>query len=118
MREQRYLPQPHGAAAAAAGQQFAIRAERHHEHALGAGLEGRADGLAGGRVPQPHGAVAVGAGQQLAVGLNATQVTRYWALVTWRVLPTGRPVVGFHSRTMPSPSPVASSLPLGLNATP
>ena len=35
---------------------------------LGAGVEGRADGAAGGRVPQPHRAVAAGAGQQLAVG--------------------------------------------------
>ena len=29
-----------------------------------------------------------------------------------------RPVTGFHNRTMPSASPVASSLPSGLNATP
>ena len=35
---------------------------------LGAGVQRRADGAAGGRVPQPHRAVAVGAGQQLAVG--------------------------------------------------
>src|SRR5207244_9005674 len=54
----------------------------------------------------------------LPLGLNATQITPYWALVAWRVLPTGRPVAVFHSRTVPSPSPVASSLPLGLNATP
>ncbi len=30
----------------------------------------------------------------------------------------GRPVAGFHSRTVPSPPALASSLPLGLNATP
>ena len=33
-------------------------------------------------------------------------------------LPTGRPVAGSHSRTVPSPSALASSLPSGLNATP
>ena len=32
--------------------------------------------------------------------------------------PTGRPVAGFHSRTVPSPSELASSVPSGLNATP
>ena len=31
--------------------------------------------------------------------------------------PTGWRVAGFHARTVPSPSPVASSLPSGLNAT-
>ena len=29
----------------------------------------------------------------------------------------GRPVAGFHSRTVPSPPALASSLPSGLNAT-
>ena len=32
--------------------------------------------------------------------------------------PTGRPVAGFHSRTLSSPPVLASSLPSGLNATP
>ena len=32
--------------------------------------------------------------------------------------PTGRPVAGFHSRTVPSASALASSVPSGLNATP
>ena len=31
--------------------------------------------------------------------------------------PTGWPVTGTHSRTVPSPAPLASSLPSGLNAT-
>ena len=64
------VPQPHRAVGAGAGQQLAVGAERHPEHAVpgAGGVEGRADGLAGGRVPQPHRAVAVGAGQQLAVG--------------------------------------------------
>ena len=33
-------------------------------------------------------------------------------------MPTACPVAGFHSRTVPSPSALASSLPSGLNATP
>ena len=80
-------------------------------------VEGRADGLAGGRVPQPHRAVAAGAGQQLAVGAERHPVTPHRALA-WRGAPTGRPVAGFHSRTVPSPPALASSLPSGLNATP
>ena len=40
------------------------------------------------------------------------------AELVWRVLPAGRPVAGFHSRTVPSPPVLASSLPSGLNATP
>src|SRR5215475_11557981 len=32
--------------------------------------------------------------------------------------PTGRPVAGFHSRMVPSPPALASSLPSRLNATP
>ena len=62
------VPQPHHAVAAGAGQQLAIGAERHPEHAPpGTGVQGRADAAAGGRVPQPHHAVGAGAGQQLAV---------------------------------------------------
>ena len=120
------VPQPHRAVAAGAGQQLAVGAERHRRHAvLGAGLEGRADGAAGGRVPQPHRAVAAGAGQQLAVGaerhrgavrLPSGNVARL--ALACRGAPTGRPVAGFHSRTVPSPPALASSLPSGLNATP
>ncbi len=91
--EYRCLPHAHGAVEAAAGQQLAVAGEHQHEYGvLGAGLDGRPDGLAGGRA-------------------------RRWVLVAWRVA-TGRPVAGFHSRTVPSPQPAASSLPSGLNATP
>ena len=75
MREYRYLPQPHGAVGATAGQQLAVGAERHRDHAV------------------------LGAAQMMGA-------------------PTGWPVAGFHSRTVPSPPPLASSLPSGLNATP
>src|ERR1700730_2196733 len=54
----------------------------------------------------------------LPSGLNATTDT---ALAgpepVWMGAPTGRPVAGSHARTVPSPSPVASSLPSGLNAS-
>ena len=84
----------------------------------GACLEGVADGLAGGRVPQPDRAVTVGAGQYLAVGLNATPFTPLPLCACLEGGPDGRPVTGFHSRTVPSPSALASILPSGLNATP
>ena len=122
------VPQPHRAVAVGAGQQLAIRAERHPRHAvLGAGgVEGRADGLAGGRVPQPHRAVAVGAGQQLAVRAErhpvhtalGAPVYNALGVEAWRGAPTAWPVTGFHNRTVPSPPALASSLPSGLNATP
>ena len=37
--------------------------------------------------------------------------------MTWSGARTGRPVAGFHNRTVPSPPAVASSVPSGLNAT-
>ena len=62
------MPQSHGAVVAAAGQQLAAGAERHHEHWVqGTGLEGRADGLVGGRILQPHRAVAAADSQQRTV---------------------------------------------------
>src|SRR5262252_3553084 len=52
------VPQPDRAVAVGAGQQLAVRAERHPGYAVaGVGPEGRADALAGRGVPQPHGAV-------------------------------------------------------------
>ena len=80
---------------------------------------GGADGLAGDRVPQPHRAVAAGAGQQLAVRAERHPVTPpSGPVVGLEGVPTGWPVTGSHSRTVPSPSALASSLPSGLNATP
>ena len=115
------VPQPHRAVGVGAGQQLAVRAERHPDHAAagaGVGLDG-ADGLAGGRIPQPHRAVAVGAGQQLAV--RAERHPGHGAplgpVSAWMVR-TGWPVAGSHNRTVPSSSALASSLPSGLNATP
>ncbi len=49
-------------------------------------------------------------------GLNATPNTPSRALACSGA-PTGRPVAGSHSRTVPSPPPLASSVPSGLNAT-
>ena len=54
----------------------------------------------------------------LPSGLNATPNTPPWGPVAWRGAPTGWPVAGFHSRTVPSAPALASSLPSGLNATP
>src|SRR6516225_6878704 len=52
-------------------------------------------------------------------GLNATAGgTPRGPELVWRVLPTGRPVAGFHSRTVLSPPALARSSPSGLNATP
>ena len=85
----------------------------------GGGRQGRADGLAGGRIPQPHRAVAAGGGQQLAV--RAERHPEHAAsrrCRRCRGVPTGRPVAGSHNRTVPSPPALASSLPSGLNATP
>src|SRR5260370_16344989 len=57
--------------------------------------------------------------RSLPWGLNATAP---WPPIgptlVWMVLPVGRPVAGFHSRIVPSPPVLASSLPSGLNATP
>ena len=68
--EKRHWPRPHGAVGVGAGQELAVRAERHAGHApprAGTGREGSAGGLPGGRVPQPHDSVAVCGGQELAV---------------------------------------------------
>ena len=65
-----HIPQPHRAVDAAAGQDLAVRAERHRRHdraAGGAAGERRADRAAGGHVPQPHRAIVAGGGQELAV---------------------------------------------------
>ena len=100
------------------GQELAVGAERHRaitaDEAVRTGWA--ADGAAGGRVPQPRRAVAAGGGQQLAVGAERHRVHAAPGLA-WRIVPTGRPVAGFHSRTVPSAPAVASSLPSGLNAT-
>ena len=119
------VPQPDGAVGAGAGQQLAVRAERHPGHAaLGARISGArssADGLPGGRVPQPDGAVAVGAGQQLAVRAerhpgHAGQHAR--CRPRWD-RPTVCPVAGFHNQHDAVPVGARrSSLPSGLNATP
>src|SRR6516225_4418285 len=53
----------------------------------------------------------------LPSGLNATEITPFWALAG-RGAPTGWRVAVFHSRTVPSPPAVASRLLVGLNATP
>ena len=68
-------------------------------------------------MPQPNGTVDAGAGQQLTVGANATATTPVW-VPAWMGAPAGWPVAGFHSRTLPSVSALASSLPSGLNAAP
>ena len=70
--------------------------------------------------PQPHGAVGVSAGQQVAVGAERHPCTRrrLGPVSAGRGAPTDWPVTGFHSRTVPSSSALASSLPSGLNATP
>jgi len=63
MGEKRHLPHPYGAVGVGGGQELAVRAEGRAGHAparAGAGREGSADGLPGGRVPQPHIAVGVG----------------------------------------------------------
>jgi hypothetical protein len=51
----------------------------------------------------------------LPPGLNATAAT---PPLIWNGAPMGRPVTGTHSRMVPSPRALASSVPLGLNATP
>ena len=84
----------------------------------GAGVEGLADGAAGGRVPHRTVPSPSALASSVPSGLNATPSTPYRALVAWRGWPTGRPVAVFHSRTVPSPSALASSVPSGLNATP
>ena len=113
------VPQPHRAVAAGAGQQPAAGAERHRRHAVsraGAGLQ-HADGAAGSRVPQPHRAVAAGAGQQPAAGAERHRAYTPLRALAWSGAPTGRRAAGSHSRTVPSPPALASSLPPGLNAT-
>src|SRR5204863_318720 len=118
----RYVPQLRRGVGADVSQQLAVRAERHRvEDAAGAGAGGQrwADGLPGGRVPQPHPAVPVGAGQQPAVRAERHPPHAVIGAGTdGRGGPTGCPVAGSHSCTLPSESALASSLPSGLNATP
>ena len=113
------VPQPHRAVAVGAGQQLAVRAERHPDTPPPVWpVGGVRRSPAGGRVPQPHRAIAAGGGQQLAVRAERHRRTRRRCRWPWRGSPTGWPVAGFHNRTVPSPPAVASSLPSGLNATP
>jgi len=54
----------------------------------------------------------------LPSGLNLTTDTLLLPEPIWSSAPVGRLVAGFHSRTVPSPPALASSVPSGLNATP
>ena len=73
--------------------------------------------MAAGQVPQPHRAIGVGAGQQPAEGAERHRAHAVRVAGGVERYADGRPVAGFHSRTVPSPSALASSLPPGLNAT-
>ena len=108
------VPQPHRPVVAAAGQQPAVRGERHAIDPAGVAFEG-GGGLAGGRVPQPHRPVVAGAGQQPPVrGERHRRRPSRCGLRGW---PAGWPVAGSHSRTVPSSPALASSRPSGENAT-
>ena len=53
----------------------------------------------------------------MALGLNVTPCMLFFELVARMGSPIGSPVTESHSRTVPSPSAVAMTLPSGLNAT-
>src|SRR5438067_2117589 len=75
-----WVPYPHDTVAVDAGQQLAVRAERHLFQAglsLG-GNDGGAGGRAGERVPQPHGAVVPGGGRQVAPGVERDSGHTAW----------------------------------------
>ena len=85
------------------------RPERHRQHRAGVAGQRLADRGAGGRVPQPHRPVAAGGGEQRpppARSERHRRTPRVWPFSGW---PTGAPVAGSHSRTVPSAPAEASS---------